>query len=84
MYTRSRGIALLAIPRPRCTQDFLTGGSSGESEDNGATARFPFPLPPSTIGEEKAKVNAFFAFSLVPFPEKSKPALLLLLIQGGT
>lgn len=40
-----------AIPRPRCIQDFLTGGSSGESEDNGATARFPFPLPWSTIGE---------------------------------
>lgn len=58
-----------AIPRPRCIQDFLTGGNPGESEDNGATARFPFPLPWSTIGEEKAKVNSFcVAFCL--FPEK--------------
>jgi hypothetical protein len=25
--------------------------------------RFPFPLPPRTIGEQKAKVNSFFRLS---------------------
>jgi hypothetical protein len=35
---------------------------SGEPEGNGAeTTRFPFPLPGVNIGEEKAKVNTYFA-----------------------
>jgi len=52
---------------------------SGEPEGNGAclrqaglpagkqaeATRFPFPLPPPTVGEQKAKVNTFLHFLLL-------------------
>jgi hypothetical protein len=41
---------------------------SGEPEGNGAEAtRFPFPLPEANIGEQKAKVNAFFSIPYFSF-----------------
>jgi hypothetical protein len=41
---------------------------SGEPEGNGVEAtRFPFPLPPRTLGEQKAKVNSFLNYPLFVF-----------------